>query len=427
MEKKYTVAIIGVGARGGNVYGRLIKSFPDRFEIVALCDTRAQRLQTFGEEFGVPKNLRFLDENEFFQEKRADLLVIATQDSDHVRHCLKAFEVGYDIMMEKPITDKKEECLQVLDAQKKSGCKALVCHVLRYAPAFLKVAELLQNGDIGRLVNIESLERVTYWHQSHSYVRGNWRTTRETAPMILAKCCHDLDLIQFYAGSKCTSVSSIGDLTYFNKANQPEGASDRCLSCKYVDTCPYSAKTLYLERWKKAYSPEDYWPYNVLVPAPVTEEKLTKALKEGPYGRCVFACDNDVVDNQITLMQFENGVKATLTMTAFTTDDQSELYGLGRRMHFHGTLGEIVLDELCDTVELMQFGKAKQTFKINALGDNGYGHGGGDFYLIKELCNMLEGKSTAATSLTASIESHLMGICAEESRLKGGERILVHE
>ena len=119
MEKKYTVAIIGVGARGGNVYGRLIKSFPDRFEIVALCDTRAQRLQTFGEEFGVPKNLRFLDENEFFQEKRADLLVIATQDSDHVRHCLKAFEVGYDIMMEKPITDKKEECLQVLDAQKK--------------------------------------------------------------------------------------------------------------------------------------------------------------------------------------------------------------------------------------------------------------------------------------------------------------------
>lgn len=427
MEKKYTVAIIGVGARGGNVYGRLIKSFPERFDIVALCDKRQQRLDAFGEEFGVRKELRFLDEDEFFKEKRADVLVIATQDSDHVRNCLKAFSLGYDILMEKPITDKKEECLQVLEAQKKSGCKALICHVLRYAPAFLKVAELLNDGAIGRLVAIDALERVTYWHQAHSYVRGNWRTTKETAPMILAKCCHDLDLIQYYAGARCKSVSSVGELTYFNKANQPEGAADRCLSCKYVDTCPYSAKTLYLERWKKVYCPEDYWPYNVVVPAPVTEEKLTNALQEGPYGRCVFACDNDVVDHQLTLMSFENGVKATLTMTAFTTDDKSELYGLGRRMNFHGTLGEIILDELSDTVELMQFGKEKEVFKINALGDNGYGHGGGDFYLIKELCNMLEGKATAATSLTASIESHLMGICAEESRLKDGEKVLVHE
>jgi len=291
----------------------------------------------------------------------------------------------------------------------------------------LKVAELIDSGAIGRFVAIDALERVTYWHQAHSYVRGNWRTTKETAPMILAKCCHDLDLIQYYAKSKCKSVSSVGELTFFNKANQPEGAADRCLQCKYVENCPYSAKVLYLDRWKKAYSPEDYWPYNVVVSAPVTEEKLTNALRSGPYGRCVFACDNDVVDHQLTLMSFENGVKATLTMTAFTTDDKSELYGLGRRMNFHGTLGEIILDELEDAVELMVFGQEKQVFKINALGDNGYGHGGGDFYLIKELCDMLDGNAKASTSLTASIESHLMGICAEESRLKDGVRVLVHE
>ena len=136
----------------------------------------------------------------------------------------------------------KEECEAVLKAQEKSGCKALICHVLRYAPAFLKVAELIDSGAIGRLVAIDALERVTYWHQAHSYVRGNWRTTKETAPMILAKCCHDLDLIQYYAKSKCKSVSSVGELTFFNKANQPEGAADRCLQCKYVETCPYSAK-----------------------------------------------------------------------------------------------------------------------------------------------------------------------------------------
>ena len=426
-EKQYSVAIIGVGARGANVYGRLLMQFPKRFRIVALCDVREQRLESFGKEFGVAVENRFTDEDEFFKEKRADLLVIATQDSDHVRHCLKAFEKGYDILMEKPITEKKEECEAVLKAQEKSGCKALICHVLRYAPAFLKVAELIDSGAIGRLVAIDALERVTYWHQAHSYVRGNWRTTKETAPMILAKCCHDLDLIQYYAKSKCKSVSSVGELTFFNKANQPEGAADRCLQCKYVETCPYSAKVLYLDRWKKAYSPEDYWPYNVVVSAPVTEEKLTNALRSGPYGRCVFACDNDVVDHQLTLMSFENGVKATLTMTAFTTDDKSDLYGLGRRMNFHGTLGEIILDELEDAVELMVFGQEKQVFKINALGDNGYGHGGGDFYLIKELCDMLDGNAKASTSLTASIESHLMGICAEESRLKDGVRVLVHE
>ena len=426
-EKLYTVAIIGVGARGGNVYGRLMCQFPNRFRIVALCDKRQERLDAFGAEFQVDEKLRFADEEEFFKEKRADLLVIATQDKDHVEHCLKAFERGYDILMEKPITDKKEECKAVLSAQKKYGCKALICHVLRYAPAFLKVAELIDDGKIGRLVAINSLERVTYWHQAHSYVRGNWRTTKETAPMILAKCCHDLDLIQYYAKSKCKSVSSVGGLTYFTPENAPKDSAKRCTDCKLVESCPYSAKKLYIDRWKKAYSPEDYWPYNVLVAAPVTEEKLWDALKNGPYGRCVFACDNDVVDHQLTQMSFENGVKACLTMTAFTTDDQSELYGLGRRMTFHGTLGEIILDELDDSVCLQVFGQAKQVFKINALGDMGYGHGGGDFYLIKELCDMLDGNSNSSTSLEASIESHLMGIYAEESRLQDGKLLYIHE
>jgi hypothetical protein len=219
----------------------------------------------------------------------------------------------------------------------------------------------------------------------------------------------------------------VGELTFFNADNAPEGAAKRCLDCKFVESCPYSAKRLYLDRWKKVYCPEDYWPYNVLTPAPVTEESLTKALKEGPYGRCVFACDNDVVDHQLTLMAFENGVKATLTMTAFTTDDGSNLYGLGRRMNFHGTMGEIVLDELTDEVTLMPYGEPKQTFKINALGDMGYGHGGGDFYLIKEMYDMLQGNAKSTTSLEASIESHLIGICAEESRLQGGKLIHVHE
>ena len=419
-QKIYTVAIIGVGSRGADAYGNLLMKFPERFKIVSLCDLRQERLNRFSKQFGVNPDLCFLDEKEFFKEKRADLLIIATLDKDHVRQCLKAFELGYDIMMEKPITDSREECLQVLAAQKKYGGKALVCHVLRYAPAFLKIDEILQSGAIGKLVAINATEQVCYWHQAHSYVRGNWRRSADTTPMILAKCCHDLDLLQFYVRSKCKSVSSVGNLVHFKKENAPEGAAERCVDCKYIETCPYSAKTFYIDRWKQVGSPENNWPYNVIAPAPSTEEKLMAAIQTGPYGRCVFRCDNDVVDHQITQMTFENGVKATLTMTAFTA-------GGGRRIFFYGTEGELVLDEEAGAIHLKKFGHPEETIALKSLVENGFGHGGGDFGLVNSLYDMLEGKASAETALEASIESHLIGICAEESRLQGGKLIFIHE
>lgn len=420
MYKIKTIAILGVGARGADAYGSLINKMTDKFKIVALCDLKQDRLDRFSKEFNVAKELCFTDENEFFREKRADLCLIATLDSDHVRHCIKAFEKGYDVMIEKPITHKLEECEAILKAQKKYGCKALVCHVLRYAPAFLKVAELIDNGEIGKLVCIEALERVAYWHQAHSYVRGNWRNTKIATPTILAKCCHDLDLLQFYAKSKCLSVSSVGDLTHFRKENQPEGAADRCVNCKYSDTCVYSAKDYYIDRWERVGCPEDIWPYNVVVDVPHTKAKLQKAMEEGPYGRCVYACDNDAVDHQIVQMTFENGVKASLTMTAFTTTP-------GRRIHFHGTHGEIILEETEESIYLNKYGQERQTINIGNLCEKGYGHGGGDYGLISALSDFLDGNGDANTSLEKSIESHLMGICAEESRLQGGKLIYLNE
>lgn len=421
MEKKiFTVAIIGVGARGANAYGWQLNDATDRFNIVALCDIRPERLDIFGKKFNVPENARFTDENEFFKEKRADLILIATQDKDHVRHCLKAFELGYDIMTEKPLTDKREECEALLAAQKKYGGKVLVCHVLRYAPLFLKAEEMIEKGKIGKLVAINATERVQFSHQSHSYVRGNWRNTNASAPMILAKCCHDLDLLQWYAKSKCESISSMGDLVYFKPENAPEGAAERCLDCKYVDTCPYSAKKHYIDRWHYENKPSNSWPMNVLVTEPVTEEKLYEALKTGIYGRCVYHCDNNVVDHQLTQMTFTNGVKASLLMTAFTNAG-------GRRITFHGTLGEIVLEEQTDSVVLNCFNGETETFSVKALEESGYGHGGGDIFLIRKLYEVLTGEQEAATSLEASVESHLMGICAEESRLKNGELVYVHK
>lgn len=215
-------------------------------------------------------------------------------------------------------------------------------------------------------------------------------------------------------------VSSIGELTYFTSENAPANAAERCVDCSLQNTCPYSAVRIYIERWKKAGSPADQWPHNTLVTAPTTEEKLVKVLTEGPYGRCVYRCDNNVVDHQLVNMTFENGVKASLTMTAFTADE-------GRRITFFGTLGEIVLEQQENTITLHKFGEEKTVFPIKTFQDGGYGHGGGDYYIIEDCYRMLNGEAQSETSLEASVESHLMGIAAEKSRLCNGKLIYLHE
>lgn len=418
--KTYTVAIIGCGSRGAFTYGKMMNESEDRFKIVSLCDVRESQLETYKKEFGVEENECFTCENCFFAKKRADVLVIATQDKDHVRMAIKGLELGYDILLEKPISPVKKELLDLLTAQKKYGGKVLVCHVLRYAPAYLKVKELLDQGEIGKLITMESIERVAYWHEAHSFVRGNWRNEKETSPMIMAKCCHDLDIIQWFVGSKCKTVYSTGDLAFFKKENQPEGATDRCKDCKFKMTCAYSAELHYPVRFKEQDNKQG-WPFNVLVPdkTPFDENDLRKAYEESPYGRCVFACDNDVVDHQQVEMVFENGVKASHTMTAFTAP-------FGRRFNLHGTLGEIIFDEDLNLIRLYKYnGLSKPEIidwkitELLALKDKqGFGHGGGDVLMIKKFYDILEGNAEPDTSLDKSIESHLIALAAEESRKK---------
>lgn len=423
MKKIFSVAIIGCGSRGANAYGKHMFAEKDKFRVVALCDIAEAALKTAAAEFGIASENCFSSGEAFFAEKRADVLVIATQDRDHVRMCVKAMELGYDVLLEKPISPEKEELYSLLEAQKKYNKKVVVCHVLRYAPAFVKIKEILSSGAIGRLVRMEAIENVAYWHQAHSFVRGNWRNEKETSPMLMQKCCHDLDLIQYYIGSKCESVYSVGDLSFFHRGNQPDGAADRCADCPYVLTCPYSAERLYVERFK-ANSCVQGWPYDVVDShRPITEESLRKAYREGPYGRCVFACDNDVVDNQTVDMRFENGVKATLTMTAFT-------YYQGRRYVFHGTYGELELDEQTHAIRLSVYGQENRTFDTDEIikqqMKDTFGHGGGDYCLVQSFYEVLSGDTPVQTGLEASVESHLIAVAAERSR-KSGKIVKVHE
>ena len=419
MGKIIKVAIIGGGSRGIDAYGTIMNN-SKKYQIVALCDKRIERLNFGKSLFKLSNDALFKDEKDFFKIKRGDLCVVATQDLDHVNHAIKALKLGYDVLCEKPITPDIKECNRLLDAQKKYNKKVIICHVLRYAPAFVKVSELIESGVIGKLIDIDAIEQVAYWHQAHSYVRGNWRNSKTTSPMILAKCCHDMDLLQYYAKSPCKCISSMGSLDFFKKSNKPKGAAKRCQNCKYIDTCPYSAKTLYLKWWKDKGSPSSIWPCNVIcTDYPLTGDKIKKAYESNNYGRCVFDCDNDVVDHQQSIITFENGITANLCMTAFTGNS-------GRIYKFHGTYGEIDLDEEHAFVSVKEYGKKEKIISFEQIIKNdSMGHGGGDTCLINYLYDILTNKTKAKTSLKDSIESHLMCYASEESRLNNGKLVFI--
>ena len=421
-NKIVTVSIIGVGARGGEAYGRYIYRLKDKYKIVSLCDSNAERLEKYGKAYQIEKGNCFSDEETFFKERRSDLLIIATLDKLHVQMAKKALALGYDILLEKPISDNVVELQELNEAAKKTDCKVMVCHVLRYTEMMKKLKEILDSGAIGKLISIDQTENVVYWHEAHSYVRGNWRNREIAAPMIMAKCCHDLDLLQYFTGSKCKAVSSMGSLAYFKKENQPQGAADRCTECPYIDTCAYSAKRIYIDEWKSWGCPASSVPQIMITDVlPLTEEALLTAIQTGKYGRCVFACDNDVVDNQTMIMQFENGVTATLKMEAFVKRG-------GRDIRFFGTEGELELIESNDTITLRRYvDNQDKVWRISEISEDMEGqHGGGDHGIINDLYEVLTSENgNSATALESSLESHYMALAAEESRLNGGQLVLI--
>ena len=403
-----TVSCIGVGLRGQRYLKGLSNLGEDKVKVVSLCDKDIVRLAQQQELYHLPDNVCYTDEDEFFKNLKSDLCIVSTQDQDHVGHAIKAMEAGSNVLCEKPISNKESEVRRLLEVQKRTNKKVMVCHVLRFAPAFKKIKHLIDDGVIGRLVFIDSMENVYYAHQAHSFVRGNWRRDDKTSPMIIAKCCHDLDLLVWYSGSECRSISSVGDLTFFKEENQPKGASDRCTNCQYRGTCPFDAYTIYIKN--------KFWGREAVTNVrPITDEVLEKELETSPYCRCVFKCDNNVVDHELTQMVFKNGVKANLRMSGLTHD-------YGRIMKFYGIAGQIDLDECRGTIEVKVFGKEKEVIQISSLVDAISGHGGGDDGLVKAVYEYITtGTTEGVSSLDVSVESHLMGFTAEESRLLGGQ------
>lgn len=414
------IAIAGVGSRGKNAYGLELLNMKDRAKVVAVADIDPERLALAGDAHGVPKEMRFSSaEAMLAMPKLADAMLVCTQDRQHVPHAVEALKKGYDVMMEKPISPKLEDLQEITRVARENGRRVVVCHVLRYTPFFQTIKKTIDSGVLGEVVSIQALENVRYWHQAHSFVRGNWRREEDTSPMILAKCCHDLDYLVWLCGRKCERVSSYGSLMYFKESNAPEGAALRCTQgCKAKDGCPYDAEKIYLTNKDTGILCGNVeWPIDVLAENP-TEEKIRHAIETGPYGRCVFHCDNDVVDHQIVNMQMEGGASLSLTMSAFTSIG-------GRTIKVMGTLGDLWGDMHENRIRIGIFGKEPQIIDLGREEKDFAGHGGGDRLLMEQFVDLLQGKEPdgTVTTLETSVESHLVALAAEKSRLENGESI----
>ncbi|MDX1700038.1 MAG: Gfo/Idh/MocA family oxidoreductase, partial [Melioribacteraceae bacterium] len=369
-SKPLTCIIIGGGNRGW-VYSSFASQRPELMKVIGVAEPIKIRRDKFRDEHDIDEDKLFDTwERVFERPKFADFVVITTWDRLHYAPAMKALEMGYHVLLEKAIAQSWEECQDILNQSKKHNRIVGICHVLRYSPYFIKMRDIVQKGEIGEVVSVQHLEPIGNTHFSHSFVRGNWRNEKESTPCLLSKSCHDLDIIYWILGKKCVQVSSFGDLAYFKEENAPEGSTTMCTQgCSVEFECPYSAKRIYLSKRE--------WGVGHLIDLqPWEEGRVLKAINEGPYGRCVFKCDNDVVDHQIVNMVFGENITVSFSMEAHTSYT-------GRRTRIMGTKGDIVGDS--KNLRLVNFkNKEGTTFHSSEL-ENEFsqsGHGGGDFGLV---------------------------------------------
>jgi predicted dehydrogenase len=399
-----SVAIIGAGARG-QMFGDLVAGMPDLGRIAAVAEPRDAYRQRFAKQHGIPQSAVFRDWREFFDgPRRCDAVVVSTLDRDHVGPAVAASRGGYHLLLEKPMAVTLEDCRAIADAQKAAGTVSSVCHSLRYHVGFAALKEAVAAGRIGRPVSMDQLEQVTWWHQAHSFVRGNWGSEGRSTFMLLAKSCHDIDyLAHLAAPAACRRVCSYGSLAYFNRANAPTGSADRCLECTREPRCPYSAVKAYVDADRES------WPA-VVAAADHSREAHREAIRTGPYGRCVWRADNDVVDHQVVALEFEGGLTATFTMAAFTQRD-------GRKIRVHGTEGEIEFTE--ERMQVRTFADCRD--QDVAFAGEGGGHGGGDARVVRSfLAAVQRGEpSLVPTDIQESLRTHTIVFAAERSRRMG--------
>ena len=405
--KPIEVVLIGAGQRG-NAYCSYALSYPEELKVVGVAEPDEARREQFKQKYNLDeKNCLVTWEDVFKRAKWADAVMICTPDNLHYEPTMEAIAHGYHILLEKPVTPSEQQCIEIADTAEKAGVKIVVCHVLRYSPFFEEIKRIINSGEIGEIVTIAHNENVGDIHHSHSFARGNWSRAEDSSPMILAKCCHDMDIIQWLVNKKCLALSSFGSLKFFCKDYCPPDAPPRCTDGCQVD-CPYDTRKLYMKgsEWFRSVAAGHF---------NATDEEVEEALKTGPYGRCVFQCDNNVVDHQVVNLQFEDGVTVMFTMTSLTPDTS-------RSIKIMGTKGQIKGHTSHKTLIVNNF-VTRETREVPVVAVGG--HGGGDKGIISAFCKYLRSEigPDEVSEARISALNHRLCFKAEESRLAGGELI----
>jgi predicted dehydrogenase len=444
--------MIGAGGRGYAAYGSYALAHPDELRFVAVAEPNDARRSRFAAAHDIPRERQYTTwEDLLAQGRSADAALVCTMDTLHTAPAVAALEAGYAVLLEKPMATTPADCVRLVRTAERTGGLLQICHVLRYTSFFSTLHEIVTSGRLGDVITVEHRENVVYWHMAHSFVRGNWRRRDATSPMILAKCCHDLDILVWNLG-RCKQLSSFGSLRHFRPENAPPGAPARCTDgCPAADACPWYAPRLYLDliplmhvarrspsRWERlgaaltlerptltsalrrlipaVDSALDYrdWPISA-ISEDTSREARRRALEEGPYGRCVYHCDNDVVDHQVVNLQFESGASGVLAM-------QGHAHQEARTMRYEGTRATLrgkFAYGLDDTLEIHDHRTGRvERIDLGSTSASVTGHGGGDEGLMAAFVRAARGGSGGLTSGRESLESHLMAFAADQARLE---------
>ena len=415
--------IIGAGHRA-LTYASYAEREPEALEIVGMADPNPLRRKQTGDRFGIPQERRFETAEALSAvEKFADCAINGTMDHQHVETSLPLLHAGYDLLLEKPFATGADEMWQLVNAAREHNRKVMICHVLRYAPFYYAIRQRLATGEIGHVINVQTVEHVSYHHMAVGFVRGKWNNKEKChSSMLMAKCCHDLDLIMWMkSGVNPEMVSSFGANTQFRPEMAPEGAGDRCLvDCEIESDCLYSARKHYIDHPKR-------WAFYVWdslehIESPTIEDKVASLEGDSLYGRCVWKCDNDVVDHQSVTIHFEDGCTATHNMVGGTARPSRSIHLIGTKGEIQGVFedGRFCVRHI-DTRPSHEY--SEEWVDLNEGGDmHGAigGHGGGDLRLVKDFVDLVNGgePSLACTRIEDSVNGHLTGFLADEAMEK---------
>lgn len=427
-NKPVTAIIVGAGHRA-LVYSELAKTNPDLLKIVGVADPNPIRRKKCMEYFGFGEDMCFESANELAQKgKLADTIINGTMDEVHIATSVPLLEVGYDMLLEKPFAVNENEMRTLVECAKKNNSKVMICHVLRYTPFYYGIKERIASGEIGDIINIQTLEHVSYHHLATSYIRGKWANSDKChTSMLLAKCCHDIDIMMWMmAETKPKSVSSFGSKYQFMPQNAPKEAGTKCMAdCPLVDTCNYSTKLLYLDH-------PDRWSFYVWdalehIDNPTTEDRIELLKGDSPYARCVYKCDNNIVDHQSVLINFENGATGTHNMVGGSSAPLRRIHIIGTKGEIYGNFEEskFFVSKINPSPDAVNGECQIEEVNLNVSGDmvGAYGgHGGGDELLSADFVKFIRGEkpSLACTSIFDSVAGHLCVYLADASRESGG-------